>query len=209
MNLEENVFICHENNITIQNIVMVLKLSSFLLSKTLFHFSSNLGGKKYYGCFSIRFTHKAAVRTWVSLQRACLNSRCSILMCMGALISLRFSVLVLLQAIFTANTPICGHIYSVHHSSICSSSLSFSLSLAACLSVPPPPLLPPSSLPYCTNSLHKISHLLTQFTEIHFPPNPKTHTGVHVHSFVGGGCWSLVFRMNLCQFSISAQRYMA
>ncbi len=164
MNLEENVFICHENNITIQNIVMVLKLSSFLLSKTLFHFSSNLGGEIYYGRFSIRFTHKAAVRKWVSVQRACLNSRCSILMCMGALISLRFSVLALLQAIFTANTPICGHIYSVHHSSICSSSLS----LTACLSVPPP-LLPPSSLPYCTNSLHKISHLLHPIYRDTFP----------------------------------------
>ncbi len=136
MNLEENVFICHENNITIQNIVMVLKLSLFLLSKTLFHFSSNLGGEIYFGHFS-DITHKAAVRTCVSLQRACLNSRCSILMCMGALISLRFSVLALLQAIFTANTPICGHIYSVHHSSICSSSLSFPHGLFVC--TPPPP----------------------------------------------------------------------
>lgn len=56
--------------------------------------------------------------------------------------------------------------------------LSLSLPPSQLVCLYPPSLLPPSSLPYCTNSLHKISHLLTQFTEIHFPPNPKSYTGV-------------------------------
>lgn len=103
-------------------------------------------------------------------------------MSMGALISLRFSVLVQLQAVFTANTPICGHIFIqfIIRPSALPLSLSLSPSRLVCLYpfLPPLSLLLPSSLPYCPNSLHKISHLLTQFTEINFPPNPKSHSGV-------------------------------
>ncbi len=116
-------------------------------------------------------------------------------MCMGALISLRFSVLALASGnLYSQHTDLWTYLFSSSFVHLLFLSLFLSLIPRGLFVCTPPPLLPPSSLPYCTNSLHKISHLLTQFTEIHFPPNPKTHTGVHVHSFVGGGCWSLVFQ---------------
>lgn len=63
---------------------------------------------------------------------------------------------------------ICRHIYSVHHPSICSLSLSARLSVSpSCLYQT---LLPPSLPPSRPTPAQILSHLLTQFTEINVHP---------------------------------------
>ncbi len=93
-------------------------------------------------------------------------------------------------SLYSQHTDLWTHIYSVHHSSIClflSLFLSLPCGLFVCTPSFPLSLLLPSSPPLLPQiSLHKISHLLTQFTEINFPPNPKSHTGVCVCIGCGG-----------------------
>jgi len=117
---------------------------------------------------------------------------------MKAHISLRFSP-TMLQAVFTANTPISGHIFIQFIMRPSALPLSLSLSLfpsqLVCQYPPHPNLLLPSSLPHCPNSFHKMSHLLTHFMKYISDPIQRAIQFARVHRYMGGEALSFSGRI--------------